>query len=372
MPPSKPRPILVRALASVLLIGLVIIAGFGLASWKSKARSAAAQAAASQPEFVESVSAVTAVERTHVRTATAIGTVHALRSITLSNELPGTVREVALVSGAIVEEGVLLVALDVSVEVAELQAHQAEARQAELLLGRTETALVSSGASAADVDRARAAFQVASADVARLEALIARKSIKAPFRAQVGLADVHPGQYLEAGTPLTTLQGVDDAVHVDFAVAQDVAATVAVGDEVSILLDGMQPIAAPLVALDARVDATTRTTTLRALLKGVPRLPAPGASVRVHVPIGAPITAAAVPVTALRRGPQGEHVFVLTPDAEGVLRAMERRVTVGPVLGDEVLVLEHLAVGEQVATSGSFKLRQGARVQIIAPQNEAR
>jgi membrane fusion protein (multidrug efflux system) len=355
------HPRLRRLVGSLLLLGSVAGAGFGLASWKLASLSAADAAAAAQPEHVETVAAAVAIERTHVRTTTAIGTVRALRSITLSNEVPGTVREALLVPGEVVEEGAVLVAFDVAVEEAELRAQEAEARQAEL---------ATSGASEADADRARAATEVANANVERIKALIERKRIRAPFRARVGLADVHPGQYLEAGAELTTLQGVDDAVHIDFTVAQDVAAGLCVGDEVEVVVDqSTAPAPAELVAIDARVDALTRTALLRARLSRVPRLPSPGASVRVRVPLGAPVRATAVPVTALRKGPQGEHVFVLAEDAEGAMRASLREVVSGPILGDEVLVLQHLEPGERVAASGSFKLREGARVNVVEPDD---
>jgi len=363
--PSR-YPRLRRAFGSLLLLASVAAVGFGLASWKAASLAAADAAAASQPEHMETVTAAVAVERSHVRSTTAIGTVRALRSITLSNEVPGTVREVALVSGEVVEEGAVLVAFDVAVEEAELRAQEAEARQTELLLGRTTAALATSGASAADVDRARAANEVATANVERIRALIERKRIRAPFRARVGLADVHPGQYLEAGAALTTLQGVDEAVHIDFTVAQDVAAALRVGDEVEVVVDsGSASVPAELVAIDARVDTLTRTALLRARLAGAPRLPSPGASVRVRVPLGAPVHATTVPVTALRKGPQGEHVFVIADDAEGRPRASLRKVVSGPILGDDVLILEHLALGERVAASGSFKLRDGALVNVV-------
>ena len=110
-----------------------------------------------------------------------------------------------------------------------------------------------------EVDRARAERDVALAQVARTKAIIARKTIRAPFRARVGLADVHPGQYLNEGTQLTTLQGVDDAVHVDFTVAQRVAAGLREGDSVDVFATSdSSPIAATIVALDARVDPATR------------------------------------------------------------------------------------------------------------------
>jgi membrane fusion protein (multidrug efflux system) len=137
-----------------------------------------------------------------------------------------------------------------------------------------------------------------------------------------------------------------------------------------VIVDAASPThAAELVAIDARVDALTRTALLRARLSDVPRLPSPGASIRVRVPLGAPIDATAVPVTALRKGPQGEHVFVLAEDAEGATRASLREVVSGPIVGDEVLILAHLEPGERVASSGSFKLRDGALVNVVAADN---
>jgi membrane fusion protein (multidrug efflux system) len=95
----------------------------------------------------------------------------------------------------------------------------------------------------------------------------------------------------------------------------------------------------------------------------------------VRVPLGAPVHATAVPVTALRKGPQGEHVFVLVEDdkhngeeTEVRLRAALRKVVSGPISGDDVLVLEHLEPGERVATSGSIKLREGALVNVVVPE----
>ena len=129
-----------------------------------------------------------------------------------------------------------------------------------------------------EVDRARAERDVALAQIARTKAIIDRKTIRAPFRARVGMADVHPGQYLNEGTELTTLQGVDDAVHVDFTVAQQVAAGLREGDSVEVSAAGQpSPIPAKIVAVDARVDPTTRNAMVRARIEGAPtrRRPAP-------------------------------------------------------------------------------------------------
>ena len=161
------------------------------------------------------MTAATVKQLEHRPVTTSIGTVFALRSITLSNEVAGTVRHAALTpgrnrrgrfrprhprrlrggGGAQSAGGAGCPGEDDAVTRQNLRQDLATAQE--------------------EVDRARADLQVALAQIARTKAIIARKTIRAPFRARVGLADVHPGQYLNEGTFLTTLQGMDNAVHVD-------------------------------------------------------------------------------------------------------------------------------------------------------------
>ncbi len=351
-------------IGSTLLLATIVGLGGGLAVWKVADIRSAEAAAASQPEPTEAVTTAVAREGEHRRTTTAIGTVLALRSVTLRNELAGTVRQVRLIPGQVVEAGALLVALDVSVEEAELTALEAQAALAQTSLARLQQLRKHLATSQEEVDQARAERDVALAQTARTRAIIERKMIRAPFRARVGLADVHPGQYLNEGTQLTTLQGVADAAHVDFTVAQRVAAGLREGDSVGVSAGDAPPVPARIVAIDARVDTTTRNALVRARIEAAGDAPAPGASVRVLVPLGPATTAVVVPVSALRKGPGGDHVFVIEPDKEGKSRAHVRPVQSGTVLGDEVLIHEGLAAGEQVATSGSFKLRESVLVAV--------
>src|SRR6267142_1747263 len=352
---------------SAILIAVVLLIGVGLTAWKVAGARAAAIAAYHQPEPVEAVTTAIAEEQQHRATTTSIGTVLALRSITLRTELSGTVSQVALVSGRIVDSGAVLVALDVSVEQADLRGQQAQDALAQTSLARLERLRGAGGASEEEVDRARAERDIAQAQIARTEAIIAKKTIRAPFRARVGIADVHPGQYLNEGTQLSTLQGIDGAVHVDFAVSQQVAMGLRAGTPVQVETTAdSTPITARIVAVDARVDPVTRTTTVRATIVG--GAPAPGSSVRVFVPAGPMVTAIVVPVNALRRGPSGDHVFVIAADQSGKTRAHERPVRSGPLLGDEIVILDGLTAGEQVAASGSFKLREGVLVAVDAPK----
>ena len=346
--------------SAVLLATLVITAG-SLVAWKRASARKADAAAARQPEPVESITLAVARGRRYRPTTTSVGTVLALTSITLRNELAGTVRQVALVPGQVVEAGAVLVALDVSVEEAELQAQTAQADLAATTLARQERLQEAQATSQEEVEQARAARDVALAQIARTRAIIAKKTIRAPFRALVGLADVHPGQYLNEGTELTTLQGVDAAANVDFTVAQAVAAELHPGEPITVYAaNDPRPMTARIVAVDARIDPTTRNAMVRARIPS--HAPAPGASVRIEVPVGPPTTVVAIPVSALRKGPGGDHVFLIVADSAGRSRAHDQPVQSGPVLDDEVVILNGLTPGQRVATSGSFKLREAVLV----------
>jgi len=350
---NKPK----TTIRAFLLLAALSAIGGGIAMWKHAAT-------ASQAEPMETVMAAVAKPLEHRQTATAIGTVLALRSITLRNELAGTVQIVMLTPGQIVEPGAVLVKLDVSVEQAELKAQEAQAALARTTLRRMKQAHRNRAASEIEVDRAAAELDIALAQ-------IARKTIRAPFRARVGLADVHVGQYLNEGTQLTTLQGVDDAVHVDFRVAQQVAEGLTVDQWVDVFpASDAQPTKARIVALDARIDPETSNAMVRARMDGAAQSPAPGASVRIRIPIGPTREAVAVPMNALRKGPDGDFVFIIEPDQHGRFRARLRTVRSGAVLGDEIAIYEGLSPGKQIAAAGSFKLRENALVALANGSGE--
>jgi membrane fusion protein (multidrug efflux system) len=207
---------------------------------------------------------------------------------------------------------------------------------------------------------AKSERDVLLANVARAEAVIARKRSRPRFRARIRPVGRDVGQYLNEGTAITTLQGIDDAVRVDFSVTQDVAATLKEGDRVLVSQSGSDlTVEAAIVASDSRVDSLTRNTMIRARIEGRGCAgPRAGTAVRVRVPVGPPRKTVVVPANALRKGPMGDHVFVIGPDEKGAQRAHQRMVVSGALLGDEVVIEEGLKVGEQIAASGSFKLRE--------------
>ena len=211
-------------------------------------------------------------------------------------------------------------------EQAELQALEAQRDLAVTQLERMQRMVERRAASQMELDTARAQRDVAAAQIARTRAIIARKTIRAPFRARIGISDVHEGQYLNEGTQLTTLQGVDEATYVDFTVAQHVGATLRKGTDILVFTArDTAPVTAQVLALDARVDPATRNTVVRARIADARLAPPPGASVRVEVPVGAPRSGVVIPASALRKGPGGDHVFVLAEDKDGKIACAPAR-----------------------------------------------
>ena len=344
----------------------------GLGFYKYGQIQTAVAAAAAFPEAQESVEAVRVRRGEWTATARAVGTVVALRQVELRNELAGTVVEVGFSSGDIVEAGQVLVRLDTRQEEASLSAAQAEAEMARLTLERRRKLKSSQTVSAQDLDTAQQAFEAANARALNLQVGIEKKAITAPFRARVGLTDLQPGAYLDAGTTIATLQGVDEDAFVDFALPQDSAASIRPGSAVTLAAPQIPggSATAEIIAEDASVDGVNRTVRFRALAKGLGEALRPGGFVDAIAAVAPPQPSLFVPLTAVRRAPYGQLVYVLAEE-EGKLRARQRIVKTGPVQGDEIAIIEGLAEGDLIAAAGSFKLREGLLVQTGAAGGES-
>ena len=353
------------------LVVVVAIAGIsgGLGLYKHNEFRAAQAAAQASPEPMEAVSIVRARQGEWSASTRAIGTVVALRQLEIRNEIAGTVAEMGFASGDIVEAGQLLVQLDVRQERASLAAVEAEARLAKLTLDRREGLRESPAFSPQELDKSREEFAAASARAASLEVAIEKKRIAAPFRARIGITDLQPGAYLEAGTLIGRLQGVDTDAYVDFSLPQDSAASIRNGTTVTLTGPGIPggTAEAKVVAEDDSVDGSSRAVKFRAVASGLGDKLRPGTFVDVIAVTSKPREMVMVPLTAVRRSPNGQHVFVISEE-DGKLRARQRAVQTGPVQDDEIAIEKGLEAGEGIAASGSFKLRDGLLVQADTPK----
>lgn len=349
-----------RWVGSLVLVLCVLALGFGLAFMKYR-EIQRAMAMPPPPEMPVAVKIRPVSSVSYRQQTTIIGTVLAPQSIMLSNEVAGTVSRVGFQSGDVVAQDQVLIELDASVEKAELFAAQARARLAQSSLTRMRQAAVSDAVTATEVEEAQAQFDQAAAAVAQLQAVIARKTLRAPFPAKIGLNNTHLGQFLPSGYQIASLQSIEDFVYVDFMVPQSAADAVRVGDQIN-LVDAQITYPADIVALDARADRISRNLMARARLSPVPPALVPGDSIRVVLEYGPRLETFAVPPEAVRRAPMNTFVYVAEPDKGNGMRAHARTVRIGKTVGQQVSVLEGLSATEQVVADGSFKLHDGALI----------
>ncbi len=354
MTKSKPAKWVVPLFGSLAVFLGIGAVGYGLFAIKQYqfAQMAAQEAPPEAPNFVEMDTAHSISFRA---TSTAIGTIIAPRSILLSNEVPGTVVSTALTPGTIVEEGTVLLQLDISIEQAQLDSAQAAASIARSRFERTREAFQSRALTELELEEAQTQVLQADARVAELRAVIAKKTLVAPFKARIGLSDTHEGQYLPSGTQITSLQSVEGYVFVDFTIPQSVAPSLQPEQSIGLVAQDL-PLNATIFALDSRTDKMTRNVMVRAKIANAPSYLQPGDSVRVQIEYGDEIQAVAIPAEALRRTPEGSLAFVAEKDASGQLRAKQRMVQVIRSIGNDVALLSGVKSGERVVTIGSFKL----------------
>lgn len=380
----------------VAIVGVLAAGATGLWYWKTRPSGPSPEA---MFEPAESVEVVRARVAHWGPTATLSGTVLAIQSVTLATEVAGVVTEVGFESGSVVEPGQVLLKLESSIEESDLRAArasvrvteaalkvaQADLRRLEADLRRLATAAASNPAAVAEslLDQARANVEMAQATSERVgaeldqakarvdqaEAALAKKTLKAPFKARTGMRTIHPGQYLREGESVAGLQSINDTTYLDFAIPQEYISRVAKGMVVTAQAPMLspEPIAIKVLAMDAVADPTTRNIRVRSVVDNPDQKLRPGMFVDIRVPVDTPKDYVIVPATAVRRAAFGDHVFVIVADETGKSRARQRFVKLGPSLGGDVIVLEGLKEGDELAAAGSFKLREGVLVMVGPP-----
>ncbi|WP_442512049.1 efflux RND transporter periplasmic adaptor subunit [Novipirellula sp. SH528] len=353
------------AVGSVLVVAGVLALLAGIAYAKNR-QIEASMSATPPPEMPVSVSFATAKSTTFRKTSVVIGNMLAPESITLRTELAGAVTKVSMEPGGEVEKDAVLIQLDDRSEQAQLKSAEASRKLADSALQRARRLNLANANSESELDVAEAELTRAEAMIDELRVRIDKKTLRAPFKARVGLFDLHIGEYLVEGTEITSLEGISDYLNVDFAMPSHVADAVAIGDQVELRVGaaGLR-LTATIVALDASANAISRSVTARARLDNPPVILQPNDSVRVTVPYGPPIPARLIPATAVRRGPSGTLVFVVT-EQDGQMRARSRDVDVAGSEDPNVRIISGVEDGEQVVADGSFKVHEGDLVADVA------
>ena len=368
---------MVKRMLLMLAVTALFVAGLGFVKFK-QIQTAIGQAAAFQPP-PEAVTTITAAREPWPSSLGVIGTVAAVQGVTVSADLPGTVEKIEFGSGQAAQAGQVLARLDTRQEQAQLAAAEAQRDLARLTYDRLKGLLDQRVVSRAEFDQAVAAYQGAEARAGEIRAAIARKTIRAPFGGILGLRQINLGQYLAGGDAVVTLQSLDP-IYVNFGVPQQTAGEVRVGRSVRVQMDSdgaAGPIRdARVTAIDSVVDVATRNIQLQATLANADGRLRPGMFVHVDVGLGTSQEVIPVPASAISYAPYGDSVFVVSelkdPAGRAYRGVRQQVVTLGPARGDQVAVTSGLKPGDEVVTSGVFKLRNSAAVQVnntVRPAN---
>jgi membrane fusion protein (multidrug efflux system) len=317
----------------------------------------------------QTVSAVKAETLEWQPALTAVGTLTAVRGVDLSTEVAGMVRQVNFQSGQDVHAGQVLVQLNADSDVGQLHALEAAAELSATVLTRDKAQLAAQAISQAQVDGDMADLKNKRALVAQQAATVEKKTIRAPFAGKLGITAVNPGQYLNPGDKIVTLQTIDP-ILIDFFLPQQQIAKLVVGQVLAVSNDAYADVhfAGKITAISPKIDTATRNVQVQATVANAKRQMLPGMFANVSVDVGEKMRYLTLPQTAITYNPYGSTVFILKPadkkdDAGNApLTAQQVFVTTGATRGDQVAILKGLEAGQQVVTSGQLKLKNGTPV----------
>ncbi len=356
----------VKRMIIMLIIAAVVVGGVvGFNLFKTKMIAKAIKGGGIPPQTVSTMVAKTS---TWQPTVEALGTLRASEEASLSAEVGGLVTAITFDSGAKVRAGQPLVELNPSPLKAQLAQLEAQAALAEVNLKRDEAQLKVRAIAQAAVDNDAATLKSAQAQVSAQKALIAQKTINAPFSGQLGIRQVNLGQYLAPGAPVVTLQKLDP-MEIDFTVPQNQIDLIHIG-----MKAGLQTSAVPgktfeatVAAIEPQVDTNTRNLTVRARVPNPKGELLPGVFATVRITQGEPKDYVTLPNAAIAYNPYGATVYIVKDEGKGTdgkpkLSAEQRFVTTGSTRGDQVAIVDGVKPGETVVTAGQLKLRNGSPI----------
>lgn len=324
----------------------------------------------------EAVTTVVAKQEEWNTTLNAIGSVAAVNGVTVSADLPGVVESIHFTSGQNVGAGDVLMRLDARQERAQLAAADAQRELTRVALARGRDMLAKQVLPQQTVDELVANYKSSEARAGEIRATIDRKIIRAPFAGVLGIRQINVGQYLAGGAPIVSLQAVRPS-YVNFTVPQQEIGRFAVGSTIEVTSDALSaPETGRIAAFDAVINEGTRNVQVQAVFDNRSGRLRPGMFVEARLPRGVRTVVTPLPASAIAYAPFGDSVFIVEdvkgPDGKSYRGVRQQFVKLGGTRGDQVGVLTGVKSGEEVVSSGVFKLRPGAAVTVnnaIVPGN---
>lgn len=306
----------------------------------------------------------------------AVGTVEPIQGVVLENEVAGVVRSINFKNGEAVRENDVLLQLDISVEQAQLRAAKADLSLAEVEFKRNQRLRESGNIPQSQLDRAVAELERAEAEVENIEAIIDRKTIRAPFDGRTGIRRINVGQFLATGTPIVTLQSYD-RVYINFNLPQKKLGQIDTGLMIEVSSDSFagERFSGKVTAISPQIDPVTRSVEIQGTIVNSGDKLRSGLFVRVRIKLPEDDDVLAVPATAILYAPYGNSVYrvVDSEEAASGKRVDQSFVRIGRRLGDFVAIEDGLKKGDVIVSAGAFKLRNKAPVRVnneLAPEPE--
>jgi membrane fusion protein, multidrug efflux system len=357
----------------MLALLLLVIAGLGFVKYRQVTAAIAMGKSFSPPP--DAVTTAIAKKDTWPSTLNVIGTAAAIQGVTVSADLPGTVAKIQFESGQRVHAGDVLVELDTREERAQLAAAESDRDLAKINYNREQQLVKDGVVPRSEFDTAEASQKSTEAKVGEIKATIDRKTIKAPFSGVLGIRQVNLGQYLSAGQAVVSLQALNP-IYVNFGVPQQESPRVKVGRTLSLTSDDLPGVefSGRVTAIDSVVNEATRNIQVQATLQNPGDRLRPGTFVQVALGVGGSRDLITLPASAINYAPYGDSVFVVTneKDAKGNRKVRQQFVKVDTARGDQVGIVSGLNAGDEVVSSGVFKLRNGGSVLVnnsVQPPN---
>src|SRR5580704_16149590 len=364
-----------KRMVIMLVLMAALVGGLGFLKYRQVESAIAAGASFQMPPT--SVSTVVAKREIWPSTLSVIGTAAAIQGVTVSADLPGTVDKIHFESGQWVKQGDILVDLDTRQERAQLANYEAQRDLAKINYGRTQELVKEGVIARSEYDNVTAQQKATEAQVGDIKAAIARKTIRAPFSGVLGIRQVNLGQYLAAGQAIVSLQALNP-IYVNFGIPQQQTTQVAVGRSLRVTSDDLKgaQFNGRINALDSVVNEQTRNIQVQATFANPNAKLRPGMFVTVELPLGKPRQVMPLPASAINYAPYGDSVYVVTemkdPKGHTYKGVRQQVVKIEGSRGDQVAITSGLNPGDEVVSSGVFRLRNGAPVTVnnkIQPGN---
>jgi membrane fusion protein, multidrug efflux system len=367
---DKPRPRPARMLRWFIIVGsllavlVIVLVGFDIL----KSRGIAAYFASMKPP-PSTVTVAEAQSEVIPNLLTAVGDLAAVHQVNVTSDVSGRITDIMFTAGANVKAGSPLVQLFDGPEQGDLASFKAQATVAQLSLDRAKQLAARQFGPQVTVEQSQAAFDQANAGIAKTQAIISQKLVRAPFDGELGVRHVEVGQFLTAGTQIVTLTDLS-TLYANFTVTEKDSAALKVGQTVRILVDAYpgRNFESKITTVEPQIATDTRNIRVQATLENPDRILKPGMFTTTTVVLPDKPAVVTVPETAVDYTLYGDSVFLITEkkedDGKSSLSAVRTFVRTGNRINGRAEILSGLKSGDRVVAVGQLKLQSGSAVVI--------